>query len=302
MKLAPVALFAYRRPLHLQKVVESLLGNELASETDLVVFSDAARKPADQEAVDQVRRYLRTIGGFRSVRLVERRTNFGLSKSIISGVSELVQKYGRIIVLEDDIVVSSHFLTFMNRNLELYALDEKVGAVTGYCFPLGITPPDTWFMDASSCWGWGTWDRAWKEFNPVGNDLLRSLRQKKLLFKFDFNGNYPYTGMLKDQIKGKNDSWAVRWYASTFLKGLLTLFPGKSLVANIGWDGTGENCGIEKMDIPEFDSHQVQGYSIIETVIDPKLQYAVHKSVIPSSFSSLKILYYRLNIARKRWL
>jgi glycosyltransferase involved in cell wall biosynthesis len=300
MSLAPVALFAYRRPLHLQRVVESLLHNDEAAETDLVVFSDAARKKEDEQAVLRVREYLQGVSGFRSVRIVRRAENFGLSRSIISGVTELVEKHDRVVVLEDDIVVSSHFLSFMNRNLSEYAQDEKVGAITGYCFPMAVERPDTWFLEASSCWGWGTWGRAWKEFNPNGKELLKELKIRDLLYRFDFDGNYPYTGMLKDQIRKKNDSWAIRWYASTYLNGFLTLFPGKTLVANIGWDGSGENCGIEAVDFPAFNPEPLNSIRN-EAHIDEKLRSAVYRSVIPEKVSAQKLPFYRLKIALKRW-
>ena len=239
---APVALFAYRRPDHLRRTVEALQENALAGETLLYVFSDAARNQDDEAKVTEVRRYLRTISGFADVAIVERDTNQGLARSIISGVTEVVGRHGRVIVLEDDLVTSPHFLRYMNEALELYRDEERVISVHGYVYPVGNPLPETFFIKGADCWGWATWKRGWELFEPDGSRLLAELGEKGLLRQFDFDGAYPFTRMLKNQIKGETDSWAIRWNASAFLNDRLTLYPGKSLVHNIGVDSSGTNC------------------------------------------------------------
>lgn len=240
---APIVLFAYARPDHTRRTVDSLMRNSLVSEADLIVYSDAARTPEKQHAVDAVRAYLATITGFRSVTIKHRPENYGLAKSIIQGVTEVLQQSDRIIVLEDDMVTSAHFLTYMNEALERFADDERVASIHAYVYPVDQPLPEAFFLTGADCWGWATWRRGWACFNPDGQYLLDELKRRKLIRAFDFNGAYPYSEMLEGQIKGKNDSWAIRWHASAFLAGKLTLYPGRSLVQNVGNDDSGTHCG-----------------------------------------------------------
>lgn len=243
MKSAPIALFAYARLYHTRRTVESLLLNPEASDHDLIVFSDAARTPEKQSAVDEVRAYLATISGFSSVTIYHRAENLGLAKSIIGGVTQVLAEHERIIVLEDDMVVSPHFLAYMNESLDRFADDERVISIHGYVYPIQEALPEAFFLPGADCWGWATWRRGWCLFNPDGQALLDELKRRDLIMEFDFNGAYGFSEMLDGQIRGLNDSWAVRWHASAFLAGRLTLHPGRSLVQNIGNDGSGTHCG-----------------------------------------------------------
>jgi hypothetical protein len=243
MIFTPVALFVYARLSHTQSTVEALLNNPGAELTDLIIFSDAARTIENQENVEEVRAYLKSINGFRSINIYERPYNFGLAKSIIEGVTEVLKKHDAVIVLEDDLVTSPYFLKFMNEALEKYAEDDRVISIHGYVLPVNQSLPETFFLRGADCWGWATWRRGWKNFNPDGQHLLDELNRRKLIGTFDFNGAYSFSKMLKAQIKGINDSWAVRWHASAFLANKLTLYPGRSLVHNIGHDGSGTHCG-----------------------------------------------------------
>lgn len=255
---APIALFAYNRPSHLQRTLESLAANDLAASSDLTVYSDGPRSNAHRDAVAGVREYLRTVSGFRSITVVERSENLGLARSIIAGVTEIVNRFGRIIVLEDDMITSPHFLRYMNEALDLYESEERVASVHGYVYPVAERLPETFFLRGADCWGWATWQRAWDLFEPDGRKLLAGLRQQGLLHRFDYNGTHGYARMLKDQIAGRNDSWAVRWYASALLSDRLTLYPGRSLVRNIGTDESGTHCDDTKVyetevaDVPLF--------------------------------------------------
>lgn len=240
---APIALFVYNRPGHARRTIDALKQNKLAQESDLVIFSDATKLEDQVEKVREVRQYIRQVDGFKSVTIVERKTNFGLAKSIIDGVAAIVNKHGRIIVLEDDIVTSPYFLTYMNEALEKYAEDDRAISIHGYVYPVKEPLPEAFFLPGADCWGWATWQRGWKLFNSDGQYLLDELRHRKLTSAFDYNGAYPYSKMLEGQINGINDSWAVRWYASAFLAGKLTLYPGRSLVHNIGNDSSGTHCG-----------------------------------------------------------
>lgn len=173
----------------------------------------------------------------------DRPHNFGLARSIIEGVSTVLATHESVIVLEDDMETSPHFLAYMNGALDRFKTDERVISVHGYVYPVDQPLPEAFFLHGADCWGWATWRRGWNLFNEDGRALLEQLRQRQLLKSFDFNGSYPYSKMLKDQINGKNDSWAIRWYASAFLAKKLTLYPGRSLVHNIGNDDSGTHCG-----------------------------------------------------------
>jgi putative methyltransferase (TIGR04325 family) len=242
VNLSPILLFVYNRLWHTKETVTALLKNELAAESDLIIFSDGALNSTSIKPVNQVRDYVHSITGFKSIQIIERDYNFGLAKSIIDGVTRVCQDYGRVIVLEDDIIASPYFLRYMNDGLNLYENNERVISIHGYVYPTKEELPETFFLRGADCWGWATWKRGWNLFEPDGKILLKELEKRKLAKNFDMNGAYKFTKMLKDQIKGKNDSWAIRWHASAFLASKLTLYPGKSLVTNIGLDGSGTHC------------------------------------------------------------
>lgn len=241
---APILLFVYNRPWHTRKTVEALQRCEQAAESDLYVFADGPKDNASaevQEHIAEVREYVHTIDGFRSVTIEEAEKNKGLANSVIAGVSKVVEKHGRVIVVEDDIVVSSNFLSFMNQSLDLYENDNRVMCINGYSI---IKDPsikqNTYFLYGADCWGWATWKRGWDVFVHDANYLMDAImHSRKFKRRFSFSGTYPYVEMLQNQIEGKIDSWAIRWYASALIKNGLCLYPSRSLVQNIGFgDGT----------------------------------------------------------------
>jgi hypothetical protein len=236
---APVAMFVYNRPSHTREAIDALSRNAMAGDTDLIVFSDGPKDHASAPAVREVRQFIGSVTGFRSVRLVERPANLGLANSIIGGVTQVCEEFGRVIVVEDDLVTAPSFLRFMNDALNFYAAEEKVGSVHGYWYPVDRKVPETFFLRGASCWGWATWSRAWRLFEPDGRKLLAELQQRGLTRLFDLDGAIDYTKMLRNQIANKNDSWAIRWHAAMFLADRLQLSPGTSLVNNIGFDGFG---------------------------------------------------------------
>jgi hypothetical protein len=242
-KIAPIVLFTYNRLWHTQQTVEALQKNELANESALFIYSDGGKDEKSCEQVSELRAFLKTIVGFKSIHIVAREKNYGLADNIIDGVTEIVNKFGRIIVLEDDMVTSPYFLRYMNSNLELYKDDDRVASIHGYLYPINQELLNPFFIKGSDCWGWATWKEKWALFEKDGFQLLKELESKNITYEFDFNGSYPYTKMLKDQIAGKNNSWAIRWYASTFLSNMLTLYPPCSYLENIGFDNSGTHCG-----------------------------------------------------------
>jgi hypothetical protein len=241
MSLSPVVLFVYNRPWHTQQTIEALQKNELASESELFIFSDAAKNDSAIDKVKEVRHYIKYINGFKKITIIEREKNWGLANSIIDGVTKIVNEYGKIIVLEDDLLTSPYFLKFMNEALEMYQNEEKVACIHGYIYPMENLP-ETFFIRGADCWGWATWKRGWDVFESDGQKLLDEVKQRGLQKEADFDNSYGYTKMLRDQINDKNNSWAVRWYFSAFLNEMLCLYPGKSFVQNIGNDDSGTHC------------------------------------------------------------
>jgi hypothetical protein len=244
MTCAPIALFAYNRPEHLRRTVDALRANPLAAESELHVFCDAARKPEHTEAVASVRRYVRTVDGFRAVRVIEREHNLGLAGSIEQGVASLCEEHGQAIVLEDDLLVAPGFLAFMNAALARYAPEERVMQVSGYQFPGRFGGgAQAVMLPIISCWGWATWARAWRHYDPRATGAGRLDQDPALRARFNLGGAYDYYGMLQDQRAGRIDSWGVRWLLSVFLRDGLVLYPPLTLVQNIGVDGSGTHGG-----------------------------------------------------------
>ena len=241
-ELAPVILFTYNRPWHTQQVLNSLQKNLLSDQTALFVFSDGAKNDEDEKLVRETRKMLLKIKGFKKITIIERPVNYGLAANIINGVSSIIEQYGKVIVLEDDLITAPSFLSFMNNALTLYEDVEEVAHIHSFCYS-GLNLPDTFLIKWVGSTGWATWSDSWDLFSPNGSKLLEEIKEKKLSKTFDFNGKYPYTRMLKRQVEGKNNSWAIRWNASLFLNNKLSLNTGKSLIHNIGFDGSGENCG-----------------------------------------------------------
>ena len=246
-KTAPIILFAYNRPEHTKKTADSLQKNFLAQESEIFIFSDGPKSESDAVKVQEVRDYLKRISGLKKINIIERERNIGLANSIISGVTEIINRCGKAVIMEDDLVSSQHFLEYMNDALDFYEKEEKVISIHGYIYPIKHSLkkklPETFFLKGADCWGWATWKRGWNLFEPDGGKLLRELEERNLFYEFDFDGSYPYSNMLRRQIAGQNDSWAIRWYASAFLRGKLTMYPRESLIKNIGQDNSGTHSG-----------------------------------------------------------
>ncbi len=246
MSLSPILLFVYNRPEHTRLTLEALKKNHLSDSSSLYIFSDGYRNETDREEVMKVRELIHSVEGFAAIHIEEKSENVGLARNIIEGVTGVVNEHGKVIVLEDDLITSPYFLTFMNNVLDRYEQEEKIAHVQGFCFPLqGL--PDAFLIKWTGSWGWATWKRAWDLFNPDGEALLTEIMKKKLNREFDFNGNYPFTRMLRRQVNGENDSWAIRWNASLFLNNRLSVNAGKSLVQNIGFDGSGRHSGRDEI-------------------------------------------------------
>ena len=296
IELAPIALFVYNRLWHTKKTVESLSKNYLAQKSELVIFSDGAKNSSQEENVENVREYVKSIKGFKSVTIIEKDKNYGLANSIIAGVSQVVNEYGKIIVLEDDLVLSDFFLEYMNKALMTYEKSEEVISIHGYCYPVKDNLPETFFLKGADCWGWATWKRGWALFEFDASKLLQEIKDQNIEKEFDFNSSIEYVKMLRNQVNGKIDSWAIRWHASAFLLGKLTLYPGVSLVNNIGIDSSGTHLGTTKKFNTQISSKEivVQPIPFEESVLAKKAFEEYFRSIKPNfwqkSYSEFKQL------------
>ena len=261
MAYAPIILFVYNRPWHTQQTIEALQKNELARQSDLIVYSDAAKNDEAKKSVEEVREIVRNITGFKQITVIERDRNWGLADSIIDGVTKVVKQYGKIIVLEDDIVTSPYFLKYMNDGLNYYQEQDKVMHISGWNYPIDTSElPETIFLRGTSCWGWATWNRAWQRFekNP---EKLSEIFTKSDRYKFDYDGSAGMWSQVTGNLSGKMNTWAIFWYATVFKSEGLCLHPSKSLVDNIGHDGSGVHCGIDDMYSATICDEQVTGFS-----------------------------------------
>jgi len=243
--LAPIILFAYNRPEHLTRTLAALSDNELASDSILIIYCDGAKKDAskeEQKAIAQVRKIAYAQMWCKELKVVEQTENKGLAESIINGVAEITSKYGKAIVLEDDILTSKFFLRFMNDALNVYEKEDTVLSI-GACnfFAHGDNIPETFFVPIPDCWGWATWKNRWELFERDGQKLLNLLKEKQLLKAFNLGGRYDFEQMLKDQIEGKNNSWAIRWQALAYIQNKLALYPKKPQSHNIGFGKNSTN-------------------------------------------------------------
>lgn len=260
-KLAPIILFVYNRPWHTQQTLEALAKNELAKDSVLYIYADGAKENAiqqDLQKIQEVREIISTFEGCKETHIIERDKNLGLANNVIEGITKLVNQYGKIIVLEDDLITSPFFLDFMNQGLDLYEQEEKIYGITGYSFFPNDKLPPTFFLPIGSSWGWATWQRAWNDFEPNAEKLLQQIKSQKLEKKFNF-GAYPYFEMLESQVQKKINSWAIRFYASYFLKKGLFLCPNQNLVYNIGMDASGTHCEEIMFDNPlkEYNKEKI---------------------------------------------
>lgn len=239
MSLAPVAVFAYRRPDKLMELLNTLSSCREARDTELFIFVDGPRSVQEEGMVAETRAVALGETRFKSVSVTASEINIGLSRAITTGVSQLLANQDRLIVLEDDLLVSPYFLRYMNDGLKAYETTEEVVSIHAYRYPTVDDLPPTFFLRGADCWGWATWRRGWELYNSDSTELLSRLIRSGEMKEFDFNGTHAFSSMLRDQLAGRNDSWAVRWYASAFLANKLTLYPDVPLAVNTGIDGSG---------------------------------------------------------------
>lgn len=263
---APIVLFVYNRPRHTLQTLEALANNVLANQSLLYVYADGAKDGADKDAlskIEETRNILRQKKWCKEVYIIESKNNKGLAESITKGVSEVVNKYGRAIVLEDDIVTSPDFLQYMNDALSLYDNKENVMHISAF-IPLTTGAenlPETYFLRFMSCWGWATWKRAWDKL-ILDTDYLYNEIPKLTDYKsYNLDGYKNMFSQMEENYNGTLNTWAIKWYSSIFLNKGLCLYPKKSLIRNIGFDGSGIHCGND-----ELSAYQHNSLNLADTI------------------------------------
>lgn len=242
--LAPIVLFTYNRLWHTHQTIKALQKNELAKESELFIYSDGGKDEESWKKVNEVREYLKTIQGFKNITIIEQEKNLGLADSIISGVTKIINQYGKIIVLEDDIVTSPYFLRFMNDALDFYENEEKVWHIGGYVPNINFeSNEDCFFNRTMYCWGWATWSNRWAHFSRDINSLDKQLDSQLIIKQLNLDGSNDgvYDQFVANKLN-RIKTWAVFWYINIFLNNGLCLIPKRSFIRNIGNDGSGTNC------------------------------------------------------------
>lgn len=265
---APIVLFCYNRPWHLQQTVKSLQMNTLASKSELYIYSDGPKHAQEAEAVNEVRAYISGITGFKNVTIFESPRNKGLAASVIEGVSFVLSKYPKVIVLEDDMLSTTDFLSFMNNALDTYAERDDIYSVTGYTPPIGVPenyPHELYLVPRASSWGWGTWARKWVKADWQVRDFPNLKKDDKRRNAFNQGGDDLWP-MLAKQQKGVIDSWAIRWTYSQFANGAYGLYPVHSKIKNIGTDGSGTNFTFKS---GEYGEEMAEGHVTMPADLKP---------------------------------
>lgn len=244
--MAPIVLFAYNRPVHTRKTLESLSQNPEAANSLLYVFSDGPKPNADQaerDAIREVRKVIKSKDWCGKIVVHNSTTNKGLAASILDGVSKVIEEFGKVIVLEDDLVLSRGFLRFMNDALDLYEKDEQVMQISGFTLPVDKVLPATFFYSHATTWGWATWKRVWSQLILDDSVLLNTIKQEGREMEFNLGGAYSFSSQLEMNISGLINTWGIKLAGTIFVKKGLCLYPGRSLVRNIGLDNSGVHSG-----------------------------------------------------------
>lgn len=276
--LAPIVIFSYDRPDHLKQTLDALAKNDLAKESELYIYCDGAKEITServseleserireyQKRIEENRKVAHAATGFKSLKVIEREKNIGLKANIVGAVTEIVNKYGRIITLEDDIVTSPGYLRFMNEALELYKDDEQVMHISGYMWPHRLPLPETFFYEVPyPGGGWATWARAWRYYNDDAAELYHFWENRWDEFN-KFGADYLQKQLVAN-YEGRMNTWFIKWHAVLLQRGGLTFYPGNSLTNNIGFDFTATNSGVtNRFDVVPVDSIGVKRVPIRE--------------------------------------
>ena len=263
--LAPIIIFAFNRPEALKRLKKSLASDYLYEESEKFVFIDGPRNENDQNKINAVVEIAKTITSNVTVSTV----NKGLGTSIITGVSSVLQKYEKAIILEDDLICTPNFLSYMNQALNVYEKDDRIISVCGY--GLKIKRPknyvgDVYLSGRSSSWGWATWKDRWEQIDWDIKDWKEFSSDSLKIKAFNRNGSDMFS-MLKDYMEGKNKSWAIRFCYNQFKLGKYSVCPFLSKVNNEGFGEEATNC---KQQYSRFKVHIDQSGST-DFLFDPQI-------------------------------
>lgn len=280
MEYAPIVLFAYNRPMHTMACIQSLLQNKISKNSDIYFYIDGPKTKSDIDANIAICEYLKSLRGFKNTHVIQRQENVGLARSIVDGINNTIFRHGKVIVIEDDLILSRHFLEYMNDGLILYKDREDVLHISGYMFPIEETFENTtYLLPLVTSWGWGTWKSAWNFFGYKDTYYSKLKKSFRLRRKFNLNNSFDYWGLLKKQLNGDINSWAIIWYLSFFFQKGLALYPSHSLVYNAGFDGSGVHCTSEN----KFENKEIPGAGKIpifmKSNIDTKIYRHVRKTL-----------------------
>ncbi len=273
--LAPILLFTYKRLETLKRTLVALRQNTLAAESDLFIFSDGAKSEEDAWAVAEVRTYLETVSGFKSVQIFKTQQNKGLGKSIIGGVTQIINQYGKVIVLEDDLLTSPNFLSYMNQALDFYAINNKVFSISGYSYNVPLLKKN-WQKDhyvtyRTSSWGWASWKDRWNSIDWEVKDFHEFQNNSRETKRFSLLGR-DVNRLLRKQMAGKIDSWGIRMCFSQFKQHKLTIYPKVSKIQNIGFMADSTHTSRGKRFLTILDNGEQQSFSFDENIdINEKL-------------------------------
>ena len=205
--LAPVVIFAFNRPDHLKRCIDSLLRNKGSEFTEFWVFVDGPRSTDDEIKIHEVFLILNNFKDRKNWHLRFSEKNLGLANSVITGLNTVFEKSVRVIIIEDDLVASPYFLEYCNFGLDKYEMDQRVASLHGFSYGFNKPEKNPYFLRGADCWGWATWKDRWQLFEADSNKLISQIRRNRLKRKFDLDGVYPYFNMLIRQSRGEVNSW-----------------------------------------------------------------------------------------------
>jgi len=266
--LAPVIIFTYNRLDTLEIVIKKLQENILAKYTEIFIFSDYSKSEKDIFTVQNVRTYLKTIQGFQKVTIIEREKNYGLAKNIIEGVTDIINIYGKVIVLEDDLVTSANFLSYMNQTLDFYQNSEKIFGISGFSWNLSSLKnieEDVFMAYRPSSWGWATWKDKWNTVDWEIKDYEIFMKNTEAKKKFN-RGGMDMTRMLRHFKEGKNHSWAIRWAYFMSKNDKYCIYPKVSKIQNIGYGDNSTHCTGEHIHKTTLDDSSNTHFNLINNI------------------------------------